>query len=229
MASGAILKLSAMPQVNISLNSGDTLACELVPLLFGAMENLHHLYDGLIFDMDGTLADTMPTHFEAWTQSMAKHGIDFPEDRFYALGGVPAVTIIDMLALEQGVRVDAALVAEAKEELFMELLVNVQPILPVKAIAAFHRAHIPMAVATGSMTWMAEKLLQTLEIRDWFGAVVGADQVVNPKPAADTYLRAAELIGVNPQRCHAFEDTELGMQAARNAGMMVVNIHTLPA
>lgn len=191
------------------------------------MINLHHTYDGLIFDMDGTLADTMPTHFIAWSRSMAEQGIEFGEERFYALGGVPAPVIVDMLAREQGKTVDAHAVADAKEALFMELMEDVQPVLPVRAIAEFHREHIPMAVATGSPRWMAEKILGALEIRDWFGAVVGADDVANPKPAPDTYLKAAELIGVAPERCHAFEDTEPGMQAARNAGMEVVDINTL--
>jgi len=191
------------------------------------MQDLHHDYDGLIFDMDGTLADTMPTHFVAWSRSMAEHGIEFGEARFYALGGVPAAVIIEMLASEQGKTVDAHAVAEAKEALFLELLEDVQPILPVRAIAEFHREHIPMAVATGSPRWVAEKILKTLGIRDWFGAVVGADDVENPKPAPDVYLKAAELIGVDPKRCHAFEDTELGMEAARNAGMEVVDITTL--
>ncbi|NBB77867.1 MAG: HAD-IA family hydrolase [Verrucomicrobia bacterium] len=191
------------------------------------MINLHHDYDGLIFDMDGTLADTMPTHFVAWSRSMAEHGIDFSEERFYALGGVPAPVIIEMLAEEQGKTIDAHAVAEAKEALFLDLLEDVQPVLPVKAIAEFHREHIPMAVATGSLRWVAERILKNLGIRDWFGAVVGAGDVANPKPAPDTYLLAAELIGVDPKRCHAFEDTELGLQAARNAGMQVVNIHSL--
>ncbi len=191
------------------------------------MQNLHHHYDGLIFDMDGTLADTMPTHFVAWSSSMAEHGIEFTEERFYALGGVPASVIIDMLAAEQGKTVDSHAIAEAKEDLFLELLKDVQPVVPVKAIAEFHREHIQMAVATGSPRWVAEKILKALGIRDWFAAVVGADDVENPKPAPDTYLKAAELIGVDPQRCHAFEDTELGIQAARNAGMEVININTL--
>lgn len=191
------------------------------------MENLQLQYDGLIFDMDGTLADTMPTHFTAWSRSMAEHGIDFPEDRFYALGGVPADVIIDMLAKEQGLTVDAVAIAEAKEALFMELLVDVQPVLAVKAIAEFHREKMPMAVATGSPKWVAEKILKTLGMRDWFGAVVGAECVTHPKPAPDVYLKAAELIGVDPKRCHAFEDTKLGMDSARNAGMTVVDIHTL--
>ncbi|ADE54587.1 HAD family hydrolase [Coraliomargarita akajimensis] len=192
------------------------------------MRDLHHHYDGLVFDMDGTLADTMPTHFEAWSQSMADYGIELTERRFYELGGVPAVHVIETLAQEQGVRIDGVeAIAEVKEHLFLDLLQDVQPILPVRAIAEFHRDHIPMAIATGSETWVAERILGTLGIRDWFQAVVGADDVQRPKPAPDSYLKAAELIGVSPARCHAFEDTALGIAAAKAAGMTVIDIHSL--
>lgn len=191
------------------------------------MQNLHYKYDGLIFDLDGTLADTMPTHFAAWSKSMSAHGIEFSEDRFYALGGVPTPVIIDILASEQGKILDSTALAEGKEELFLELLKDVQPVVPVKLIAELHLGLMPLAVATGSLKWVAEKILKTLGIREWFTAVVGADDIVHPKPAPDTYLKAADLIGVDPTRCHAFEDTELGLQAARNAGMDVIDINRL--
>lgn len=191
------------------------------------MQNLHYKYDGLIFDLDGTLADTMPTHFAAWSKSMSAHGIEFSEDRFYALGGVPTPVIIDILASEQGKILDSTALAEEKEELFLELLKDVQPVVPVKLIAELHLGLMPLAVATGSLKWVAEKILKTLGIREWFTAVVGADDIVHPKPAPDTYLKAADLIGVDPTRCHAFEDTELGVQAARNAGMDVIDINRL--
>ena len=84
-----------------------------------------------------------------------------------------------------------------------------------------------MAVATGSPMWVAEKILSALGMRNWFAAVVTADCVENPKkPAPDIYVKAARLIGVDPKRCHAFEDTELGL-AASSAGMDVININTL--
>jgi len=193
------------------------------------MDDLHLKYEGLIFDMDGTLADTMPTHFIAWSRIMKAHGLDFPEERFYALGGVPAVHIIDMLAEEQGKTVDADAIAEEKEALFLELLLEVRPVVEVVAIAATHRKRLPMAVATGSMGWVAERILKALDIHEWFGAVVGAEAVERPKPAPDVYLEAARRIGVDPAKCHAFEDTRLGIEAARAAGMDVVDINPLRA
>lgn len=191
------------------------------------MESLAEKYEGLVFDMDGTLADTMPTHFMAWTQTMNKYGISFPEDRFYSLGGVPAPKIVSMLSTEQQVDVDAEAVAHEKEELFLELLKDVKPVLPVKAIAELYHGKLPLSIATGSPRWVADIILEALSIGDWFEAIVSADDIEHPKPAPDIYLKAAKSMGVDPKRCFAFEDTKLGMDSARAAGMDVIDIHDL--
>lgn len=191
------------------------------------MDKNYANYQGLVFDLDGTLIDTMPSHYIAWQAALQPHGIEFPEARFYSLGGVHAEAIITMLAKEQGRQVDAKELAAEKEHLFVERLEEVTPIQPVLEIAAHYRGQIPLAIATGSPLWLANQLLQQLKIRNWFQAVVGAESVPHPKPAPDVFLRAAKEIGVLPEACHAFEDAELGILAAQRAGMPVTNVHTL--
>ena len=192
-----------------------------------AMSEHYAAYSGLIFDLDGTLIDTMPSHYMAWLATLKPHGLLFPEERFYALGGVHAEAIIRLLAEEQEKSVDVAALAANKEAYFAQSLCKVEPIMPVLKIAKRYRGEIPLAIATGSPLWLAKQMLQSLEIQDWFQAIVGAECVTHPKPAPDCFLRAAELIGVAPELCHAFEDAKLGMLAAQRAGMEVTNVRTL--
>src|SRR4051794_17211363 len=91
---------------------------------------------GLVFDCDGTLADTMPLHYRAWQKLLGPHQIPFPEERFYALGGMPTAKIIRLLADESGVRVtDVEAMVWEKERAFLEELHTVAPIAPVFAVA----------------------------------------------------------------------------------------------
>ena len=104
---------------------------------------------GIIFDCDGTLADSMPLHWKAWQVVAAKHRIDFPEDRFYSLGGVPSRDILRMLSAEQELSLDPLQVAHEKEEEYLKLLAHIQPIEEVVSVAREHHPHLPMAVASG--------------------------------------------------------------------------------
>lgn len=187
-------------------------------------------FDALIFDCDGTLADTMPAHFEAWTEIAQKYGLTFPEERFYTLGGAPANKILAMLSVEQGVVLDPEAVAHEKEHLFFDrYLDHAREIAPVVAIARAYHGRKPLAVATGGIRKVIERCLTNLSIRDLFDTLVSCEDVAHHKPAPDTYLMAAERLGVSPQRCCAFEDTDIGLQAARAAGMTAVDIRLLAA
>ena len=181
----------------------------------------------LIFDCDGTLADTMPAHYVAWTRTLNRYGIDFPEDRFYAMGGLPTAQVVQILADEAGINVDAAAVGHEKEETFHETIAEVGLIEPVTAVARQHRGKLPMAVATGSERWSAERILSHLDLLDWFDALVPSEEVPNPKPAPDVYLEAARRIGIPPERCRAYEDTDPGIESARAAGMSVIDVRML--
>ena len=184
-------------------------------------------YKALIFDCDGTLADTMPAHYVAWHKTMLRHGIDFDEDRFYALGGVPTVKIIQTLSAEVGITLDAHAVAREKELAFHASIDQVEPIAAVVEVARQHRGKLPMAVGTGSEWWSAERVLKRIGVLDWFDAVVCADHVKRHKPDPDVFLEAARRIGVDPKHCCVYEDTEIGLTAGRSAGMAVVDVRPL--
>ncbi len=182
---------------------------------------------GLIFDCDGTLVDSMPLHWRAWDTVCQRHGIDFAEERFYAMGGVPSKKILGMLKTEQGLDFDPAQVSREKEEAYLPLMREVKLIEPVAEIARAHYGKIPLGVATGGRTQFIRPLLEGLGVMDWFDALVTSDDVENPKPAPDTFLKAAALMGVPAEDCRAYEDTDLGMEAIRAAGMEAVDVRTL--
>ena len=181
----------------------------------------------LIFDFDGTLADTMPLHFRVWQVLAERHGFVFPRERLYAMGGIPTRDILKTLRAEQGLSFDPLVVAKEKEEGYLALLDEVLPIPEILAIAQAHAGRMPMAVASGGTRRVIERVLQHLGLRQLFAAVVTSDDVVNQKPAPDIFLEAARRLGVPPQQCRAYEDTDLGMAAIRAAGMDAVDVRTL--
>ena len=185
------------------------------------------LPEGIIFDCDGTLADTMPLHWRAWQIITARHRLHLPEDRFYALGGIPSRDILKMLAQEQGLTIDHLAVAREKEAEYLPLIAQVEPINTVVGVARANHGKIPLAVASGGTRKIIEQVLEHLGIRQFFKAIVTSEDVVNQKPAPDIFLEAARRIGVPPQRCRAYEDTDLGMQAIKAAGMEAVDVREL--
>ena len=118
--------------------------------------------------------------------------------------------------------------AREKEEAYLPLKPEAKLIEPIAAIAREAQGRLPMAVATGGRTKYIKPLLESVGILDWFGAVVTADDVENHKPAPDTFLKAAALIGVPAEECRAYEDTDLGMEAIRAAGMEAVDVREIP-
>ena len=178
----------------------------------------------LIFDCDGTLVDTMPLHWQAWEGVSRRHGLRFPEERFYALGGVPSRDIVKMLAAEQNLRLDHLAVTREKEEAYLQVMRQAKPIPAVVEIVRQHEGKLPMAVASGGTRQVIELILEHAGIRSHFQAVVTSEDVIRQKPAPDIFIEAARRLGVAPERCRAFEDTELGLRSIRSAGMEAVDV-----
>lgn len=181
-----------------------------------------------IFDCDGTLADTMPLHYQAYLDILRPMGYDFPEDLFYSLGGVPAEGVLEVLNARFGWTIPVVETAARKEARFGELIPEVKPIVPVVEFMRSMLGRYPVAVASGGMKPLVLATLEALGIHEHFAAVVTYEDVANPKPAPDTYLEAARRMSVEPARCLVFEDTPLGVQAATAAGMPCVLVASGP-
>jgi beta-phosphoglucomutase family hydrolase len=184
---------------------------------------------GLIFDCDGTLADTMPIHWKAWQVVATRYRLKFSEERFYSLGGVPSRDILKMLAEEQGISLDHLAAAKEKENEYLQIFSDAQPIHVVVDVAREYHGKIPLAVASGGTKTVIELVLQRLGIRPLFDAVVTSEDVIRQKPAPDIFLEAARRINVPATACRAYEDTDLGLAAIRAAGMEAIDVRQLLA
>ena len=182
---------------------------------------------GLIFDLDGTIADTMPIHYIAWRDTAAQYGIDFPEKLFYDLAGVTLYAIARKLNDISGKNIDPIEMGDAKEAEYEQCLQNAKPITPVVDTIKHYFGILPMAVGTGGNSRLARKTLEVMGVSQFIDIIVASDNIKNPKPHPETFLRCAELMGINPEDCQVFEDGALGIQAALSAGMKVVDVRQL--
>jgi beta-phosphoglucomutase family hydrolase len=183
-------------------------------------------FAGFIFDLDGTLIDTMPLHYRAWNQAMRQAGLRSRLDEafFYSLGGVPARRVIELFTKRYGPPFDFRRILREKEVLFAAWQTDARLIRPTVEFARRVAATHPVAVASGGPRPVVQRSLEVAGLAPLFPVVVTADDVRLGKPAPDIFLRAAELMKVAPERCLVFEDAEPGIKAAEAAGMRWVRV-----
>ena len=185
-------------------------------------------FKAYLFDCDGTIADSMPLHYVAWKRALGERGCEFPEDMFYAWGGMPAAEIVATLSAQQGLALDAEAVAHRKELLYYELLPQLQPVPEVLEQIELNwssgSSRIPMAVVSGSTRESVTKSLELLGLLDRFSTLVCAGDYARSKPDPEPFLTAAARLNVVPNDCLVFEDTDMGVQAATAAGMASIKI-----
>ena len=180
--------------------------------------------EGLIFDLDGTIADTMPIHFIAWRNAAARYGIDFTVELFADLAGIPLYPTVKKLNELFGTDIDPKEMGDAKEQEYENNMGNALPIGPVMDLIRRYHGKLPMVIGTGGNRELSLKAMKIIGVDRYIDKLVSADDVTFHKPHPETFLKCAELIGVEPEKCLVFEDGILGMRAAEAAGMKAVNV-----
>jgi beta-phosphoglucomutase-like phosphatase (HAD superfamily) len=181
-------------------------------------------FKAYLFDCDGTIADSMPLHYVAWSKALAEWNCAFSEELFYAWGGMPVAEIIATLNEHNGLEMPVEAVARRKEELYFENLAQLKAVPEVLEHIEVSHGQIPFAVVSGSTRDSVTASLQMLKILDRFDTLVCAGDYERSKPDPEPFLMAAERLGVAPEDCLVFEDTEMGIQAATAAGMASVRV-----
>ena len=181
---------------------------------------------GLIFDLDGTLADTMPYHFAGWINACKKYGVDLDTAFLRKQTGTPgwaiASEIIKNCGLNGSVTIDEIMNEKFKH--FYKFQHLVKPIEPVAELARKYFGKLPMAVGTGGHREAVDRTLEITDLKKYFDIIVTANDVDNYKPHPETFLKCAELMKVNPADIEVFEDADFGFDAARSAGMSVTDV-----
>jgi len=184
----------------------------------------HGSFGAYLFDCDGTIADSMPLHYIAWKKTLAEWNCEFEEKLFYAWGGMPIVEIVSALNKRHGLSMPPEILARRKESFYYELLPQLKPVPEVLEHIEAQHGQIPFAVVSGSALDSVTASLSTLNLLDKFDTLVCAGDYKKSKPDPEAFLLAATRLGVAPESCLVFEDTEMGIQAATAAGMASVKI-----
>lgn len=187
---------------------------------------MYDQYQAIIFDMDGTLIDSGQLHEVAWTETLNKFAIPIDRPLMRSLAGVPTKGTIEILLKHFDCKVEASLdgMNDFKEAVVRDKINDYVKPTALLQLAERYYGKKPMSVGTGAYTDEAKSIIEQCQISYLIDHVVGADLVAAPKPAPDTFLRCAELMGVAPEHCVVFEDAKLGLEAARRAGMAAVDV-----
>jgi HAD superfamily hydrolase (TIGR01509 family) len=182
------------------------------------------VFHAYLFDCDGTIADSMPLHYIAWRSALADWNCDFAKDLFYAWGGFPVAEIVSRLNEKYGLYMPVPEVTRRKEELYFAALPHLKAIPEVLEHIEAQHGRIPFAVVSGSTRDSVTASLRTLQLLEKFETLVCAGDYKRGKPDPEAFLVAAARLGVKPESCLVFEDTDMGIKAATAAGMASVRV-----
>jgi len=185
---------------------------------------VHPKARGLIFDLDGTLSDSLPVHVETWNRIGKKYGFVFDTKIVHEMTGRPTLEFAKRVVDQYNLSEKPENIVKIKQESFWKLGHKLEPIELVTSIVKEYYGKIPLSIGTGASRKSAEIQLKALGFTNCFNAIVTANDVSKHKPEPETFLECARLMGVEPKYCQVFEDGDLGIEAARKAGMMVTDV-----
>ena len=190
------------------------------------------MFDAVIFDFDGVIADTEPLHYQAFREVLAAHGVDLSETDYFAkYVGLNDATFIRRIFEDRRKPLpDPQEIRSRKDADYESLIARGLPLLPgVRSFVETAARSVPLAICSGARRSEIISLLRQHELEQFFSAIVATEDVPISKPDPAGFLRALELLrkqktDLTADRCLVIEDSLLGIRAARAAGMPVLAV-----
>ncbi len=180
--------------------------------------------EALIFDIDGTVLDTLDVHYQAWRETVAPYGIDMTRELFFSVAGQTSRSIAGELNRRFHTAMDPDVVTMAKDQAYIRHAPRIHPFPAILELVHDAQGKYPVAAATNENFGVSNIVLRTCGLSSLFQVLVTADDVERPKPAPDVFLESARRLGVAPTKCHVFEDSPVGLAAAKAAGMIITDV-----
>jgi beta-phosphoglucomutase family hydrolase len=186
--------------------------------------HVHPEARALIFDLDGTLSNSLPVHVITWDKIGEIYGFKFDRQIMHEMTGRPTIEFARRIVEQYGLSADPEEIVKLKQQTFWDSSKLLKPVEEIISIVKEYRSKLPMSIGTGASRKSAEVQLEALDIAKYFDFIVAAEDVEKHKPEPETFLKCAQLMGVEPSKCQVFEDGDLGIAAAKKAGMMITDV-----
>ena len=181
-------------------------------------------YDALVFDLDGTLVDSMPYHNKAWIETFASFGVSVSEDFLFSTAGMGSERLIALVAKEKGIDLDVSEVSNKKRDMYNSMMPKVELLNPMMDVVKHYYQKKPLAIVTGGSHTTVDVLLPKLQIEHYFSSIVCADDTKLGKDSIEPYQLADSQLGLDIKKCIFFDDGDVGLEGAKKAGMTVVHV-----
>lgn len=186
------------------------------------MYNFHLLkkYLGLVFDLDGTIVNSMDYHILAWQEVIKSYGFDIDSEYLASNGGVPSAKIAIKLVNMFGLSVNPQELAEQKTIKYQTFIPKISIYPKILVLLEYAKSNnIPMVIGTGTLKSNVLEIMKNTRLDLYINEFVSSEDIVNHKPNPDTFILASQRLGIPHQNCLVFEDAPLGIEAAKNAKM----------
>lgn len=181
-------------------------------------------FSALLFDFDGTLFDSMPTHNQAWIETFQKYNCIITNAELQAMAGIPNEETARILCAKYNIQAEPKTIAATKVKRAKELLVETKPFPDVENLVRYFHNKLPLGIVSGSTHEHINNSLKSHQLDSFFSVIISCEDTVRGKPFPDPFLAAAKYLNVNAEKCLVFEDGDLGIEAAHSANMQTVKV-----